>query len=178
MNIILPLWWAVCFKIQDEIYSRKSSFKMPKPFKIAKTQSFKIQKSFKIENHSRCRTIQDLECFSILNDFCILNESFCNLERFLHLEWTFSWINFILNFETKLWPTMCHYRIPGNFCWVKVSFQVLKTSFRGLIFVLGLKCSIEKYIILWNYKGRFRELNRGLKYLSSALVGNSALHWS
>ena len=40
---------------------------------------------------------------------------------------------------------MTSYRIAGNFRWVKFLFQVLKTSFRGLIFVLGLKCLIEKY---------------------------------
>ena len=39
----------------------------------------------------------------------------------------------------------CKYRIAGNFRWVKFSFQVLKTSFRGLIFVPSLKCSIKKY---------------------------------
>ena len=38
------------------------------------------------------------------------------------------------------------YHIAGNFRRVKFSFQVLKTSVRGIIFVLGLKCSIKKYM--------------------------------
>ena len=67
------------------------------------------------------------------------------------------------------------YCIVGNFRLVKFSFQVLKTSFRGLIFVLGRKCSIEKYT---GPRRETQRTHRGLKYLSIALVGNSALHWS